>query len=32
MNLDKDPQDELVTASHEGLIAWKRGKDGTWSR
>ena len=28
MNLDKDPQDELVTASHEGLIAWKRGKDG----
>ena len=21
MNLDKDPQDEIVTASHEGLIA-----------
>ena len=32
MNLDKDPQDELVTASKEGLTSWKRGKDGTWSR
>lgn len=32
MNLDKDPQEELVTAGHEGLIAWKRGKDGTWTR
>ena len=31
MNLDKDPQDELVTASKEGLTSWKRGKDGTWS-
>ena len=32
MNLDKDPQEELVTASHEGLISWKRGKDGTYAR
>src|SRR5687768_14043635 len=32
MNLDKDPQEEIVTASKEGLTAWKRGKDGTWSR
>jgi aldos-2-ulose dehydratase/isomerase family protein/VCBS repeat protein len=32
MNLDKDPQEELVTASKEGLNAWKRNKDGTWSR
>ena len=31
MNLDKDPQDEIVTASAEGLKAWKRGKDGKWS-
>ena len=31
-NLDKDPQDELITASKEGLKAWKRGKDGTWTR
>ena len=31
MNLDKDPQDELVTASKEGVTSWKRGKDGTWS-
>ena len=31
MNLDKDPQDEIVTASVEGLKAWKRGKDGKWS-
>jgi hypothetical protein len=31
MDLDKDPQQELVTASHEGLTAWKRGKDGAWS-
>jgi hypothetical protein len=30
MNLDKDPQDELVTAGHEGLKAWKAGKDGKW--
>jgi len=32
VNLDADPQDELVTAAHEGLYAWKRGKDGTWAR
>src|SRR6185503_17173742 len=31
IDLDKDPQQELVTASHEGLTAWKRGKDGAWS-
>jgi hypothetical protein len=30
-NLDQDPQEEIVTASKEGLIAWKRSKDGTWS-
>lgn len=32
MNLDTDPQEELVTAGHEGLWSWKRGKDGTWAR
>jgi hypothetical protein len=32
MNLDADPQEELVTASHEGLTSWKRGKDGAWTR
>ena len=32
MSLDKDPQDEIVSASHEGLIAWKRGKDGTYAK
>jgi hypothetical protein len=32
MNLDADAQEELVTASYEGLTAWKRGKDGTWTR
>jgi len=32
LNLDKDPQDELVTASKEGLYALDRNKDGTWSR
>jgi hypothetical protein len=32
MNLDADPQDEIVTAAHEGLHAWKRGKDGAWTR
>ena len=32
MNLDADPQDELVTASVEGLTSWKRGKDGAWAR
>jgi hypothetical protein len=31
MNLDSDPQDELVTASHEGLTSWKRASDGKWS-
>jgi FG-GAP-like repeat/FG-GAP repeat len=31
-NLDKDQQDEIVTASKEGLNALKRIKDGTWSR
>lgn len=31
-NLDKDAQDEIVTASKEGLNALKRGADGTWSR
>jgi hypothetical protein len=30
-NLDKDPQDEIVTASKRGLNAWKRGPDGKWS-
>ena len=32
MNLDSDAQDELVTASVEGLTSWKRSKDGTWAR
>jgi hypothetical protein len=32
MNADGDPQEELVTAGHEGLMLWKRGKDGTWAR
>ena len=31
LNLDADPQQELVTASKEGLNAWKRNTDGTWS-
>jgi hypothetical protein len=31
MNLDTDPQDELVTASKEGLTSWKRSKDGKWT-
>ena len=31
-NIDADPQQELVTAGHEGLLSWKRGKDGTWTR
>jgi hypothetical protein len=31
LNLDADPQDELVTASVEGLTSWKRAKDGTWA-
>ncbi len=32
MNLDADAQEELVTAAHEGLTAWKRGAGGTWTR
>jgi hypothetical protein len=32
MNLDKDPQEELVTASKEGLNASKRNADASWSR
>jgi Aldos-2-ulose dehydratase, beta-propeller domain/FG-GAP-like repeat len=32
MNLDTDAQQELVTAGHEGLMSWKRAKDGTWAR
>ena len=32
MNLDQDAQEELVTAGHEGLMSWKRGRDGTWAR
>ena len=31
MDVDGDGQEEIVTASKEGLIAWKRGTDGTWS-
>lgn len=31
-NFDKDAQDEIVTASKEGLHALKRNADGTWSR
>ena len=31
MNFDADPQEELVTASHEGVRLWKRGKDGVWT-
>ena len=31
VKLDADPQDELVTASHEGLTSWKRAGEGTWS-
>jgi hypothetical protein len=32
LNLDADPQEELITASKEGLYALKRGANGTWSR
>ena len=31
-NLDADPQDELLTASREGVHVLERGKDGKWSR
>jgi hypothetical protein len=29
--LDSDPAEEIVTASKEGLTAFKRGKDGAWT-
>lgn len=32
MNLDTDPQDELVTSSREGLFVIKRDRGGKWSR
>lgn len=32
MNLDADAQEELVTAGHEGLMAWKRAAGGAWTR
>jgi hypothetical protein len=32
LNLDGDAQEEIVTASKEGLSALERGKDGSWSR
>jgi hypothetical protein len=32
MNLDADPQEEIITASKEGLHAMKRSASGTWSR
>jgi FG-GAP-like repeat len=32
INLDADPQDELLTASREGVNLLERGKDGKWSR
>jgi hypothetical protein len=32
LNLDADPQEELITASKEGLHAMKRSANGTWSR
>jgi hypothetical protein len=32
VNLDADTQEELVTASREGLFVIKRRADGTWSR
>jgi hypothetical protein len=32
VNLDSDKQDELVTASREGLFAIKRGAGGKWTR
>jgi DNA-binding HxlR family transcriptional regulator len=30
-NLDRDRQDELITASKEGVRLWKRAKGGTWT-
>jgi hypothetical protein len=32
MNLDTDKQDEIITASKEGLFVLKRSGNGTWSR
>jgi len=32
MNVDADPQDEIVTASREGMFVQKRGAGGDWSR
>jgi hypothetical protein len=32
MNLDTDKQDEIITASKEGLYVLKRSGNGTWSR
>jgi hypothetical protein len=32
MNVDADPQEEIVTASREGLFVQKRAAGGTWSR
>jgi VCBS repeat protein/FG-GAP repeat protein len=32
MNLDTDKQEEIITASKEGLYALKRSGNGTWSR
>jgi hypothetical protein len=32
VNLDKDAQDELLTASREGVSLLKRGPKGTWTR
>ncbi len=30
-NFDTDPQEELITASKEGLRVWKRSTDGKWT-
>jgi len=32
LNVDADAQEELVTASAEGLRLWKRGRDAAWTR
>ena len=32
LNLDNDKQDEIITASKEGLYAHKRSANGTWTR
>ncbi|MEX2261076.1 MAG: FG-GAP-like repeat-containing protein [Bryobacteraceae bacterium] len=31
-NFDKDPQEEIITASREGVNVLKRGQDGKWSK